>query len=317
MSNGGDEQETGAAVSATATGDAGKAAHKERAAWISIAANSVLIAFKLVVGLLSGSIGMISEAAHSTTDLVGAVVALVSVRHAARPADRGHRYGHEKVENFSGVIEGAIIFAAAVVIVVESVSHLVSGERLDHVPLAIAVMLVASVVNVGLTVYLRRAARRTDSPALQADAANHLTDIYTSLGVAAGLALIELTGYTFFDPLLGLAVAGFIGWTAWGVVSESSRVLLDEALPDSELDVVRATVAEHRGELIIGYHKLRARHAGAKHHIDLHITVPGNMTVARAHEIAEHIEDDIAERLPNTEVLVHIEPGSHEREDES
>ncbi len=303
-------------MNGTAVSGLDGAARKERAAWLSIAANAALIVFKLAAGLLSGSIGMISEAAHSTTDLMGAVIALVSVRRAARPADRDHRYGHEKVENFSGMIEGAIIFAAAVVIVVESVSHLVSGERLDHIPLAIAVMLVSAAVNVGLTAYLRRAARRTESPALQADAANHLTDIYTSLGVAGGLALIELTGRTFFDPLIGLAVAAIIAWTAWGIVSESTRVLLDEALPDRELDVVRSTVAEHRGELIIGYHKLRARHAGAKHHIDLHITVPGNMTVARAHEIAEHIEDDIAERLPNTEVLVHIEPGSHEREDE-
>jgi len=295
----------------------GDGAGKARAAWVSIVANVALIGFKLAVGLLSGSIGMISEAVHSTTDLVGAVVALVSVRQAARPADPGHRYGHEKVENFSGVVEGAIIFAAAILIVVESVDHLIAGERLDHVPLAIAVMLVSAAVNVGLSRYLSRVARRTGSPALQADAANHLTDVYTSLGVAGGLGLIELTGRTFFDPLLGIVVAVLIGWTAWGVVSQSTRVLLDEALPDSELDVVRSTVAEHRGELIIGFHKLRARHAGAKHHIDLHITVPGNMTVARAHEIAEHIEDDIAERLPNTEVLVHIEPSSHEREDAS
>ncbi|HUK78390.1 MAG TPA: cation diffusion facilitator family transporter, partial [Thermoleophilia bacterium] len=303
------------------TGPAAVGAHdgslKARAAWVSIAANAALIVFKLLVGVLSGSIGIISEAVHSATDLIAAVIALVSVRHASRPADVRHRYGHEKVENFSGVVEGAIIFAAAVVIVVEAVGHLISGETLDHIPLAIAVMLVSAGVNVALTSYLSRTARLTGSPALQADAANHLTDIYTSLGVAGGLALIELTGKTFFDPVLALVVAALIMWTAWGVVSQSTRVLLDEALPDEELDVVRATVAEHRGELITGYHKLRARHAGARHLIDLHVTVPGNMTVMRAHEIAEHIESDIAERLPNTEVLVHIEPSTHEREDES
>jgi len=290
---------------------------KVRAAWVSIAANGVLIAFKLVVGTISGSIGIISEAVHSTTDLVAAVIALVSVREAARPADRRHRYGHEKVENLSGVIEGGIIFAAAVAIVVEAVRHLISGETLDHIPLAIAVMVVSAAVNVGLTAYLYRAARRTDSPALRADAANHLTDVYTSLGVAGGLVLVDVTGRTFFDPVLAIAVAVLIMWTAWRIVSSSTRVLLDEALPDDELAVVRATVAEHRGELIIGYHKLRARHAGARHLIDLHITVPGEMTIAAAHEIAEHIETDIAERLPNTDVLVHLEPASHERQDES
>ncbi len=289
---------------------------KARAAGVSIAANAALIVFKLLVGVLSGSIGIISEAVHSATDLIAAVIALVSVRQASRPADMRHRYGHEKVENFSGVVEGAIIFAAAVVIVVEAVSHLISGETLDHIPLAIAVMLVSAGVNVALTSYLSRTARLTGSPALQADAANHLTDIYTSLGVAGGLALIELTGKTFFDPVLAIVVAALIMWTAWGVVSQSTRVLLDEALPDDELDVVRATVAEHRGELITGYHKLRARHAGARHLIDLHVTVPGDMTVAMAHEIADHIESDIAARLPNTEVLVHLEPASHEHDDE-
>jgi cation diffusion facilitator family transporter len=290
---------------------------KVRAAWVSIAANGVLIAFKLVVGTISGSIGIISEAVHSTTDLVAAAIALVSVREAARPADPRHRYGHEKVENLSGAIEGGIIFAAAVAIIMEAAQHLISGETLDHIPLAIAVMLISAAVNVGLTVYLNRAARRTDSPALRADAANHLTDVYTSLGVAGGLVLVEVTGLTFFDPVLAMAVAALIMWTAWRIVSSSTRVLLDEALPDDELAVVRATVAEHRGELIIGYHKLRARHAGARHLIDLHITVPGDMTIAAAHRIAEHIETDIAQHLPNTEVFVHLEPGSHEREDES
>ena len=304
-------------MSGTAASELDGTARKTRAAWLSIAANAALIAFKLVVGLLSGSIGVISEAAHSATDLVAAAIALVSVREAARPADPRHRYGHEKVENLSALIEGAIIFAAAIIIVVEAVLHLVSGEKLDHVWLGVGVMLVSAGVNGASALYVSRAARRTASPALEADAAHHLTDVYTSLGVAGGLALALATGHTFFDPLLAIAVAVLIIWTAWSIVSPSTRVLLDEALPDGELGLVRATVAEHRGELIIGYHKLRARHAGAKHLIDLHVTVPGNMTVARAHEIAEHIERDIAERLPNTEVLVHIEPGSHEREDES
>ena len=131
---------------------------KARAAWVSIAANGVLIAFKLVVGVISGSIGIISEAVHSATDLVAAVIALVSVRQAARPADRRHLYGHEKVENLSGVIEGGIIFAAGVAIVVEAVQHLISGETLAHIPLAIAVMLVSAAVNIGLTAYLSAAA---------------------------------------------------------------------------------------------------------------------------------------------------------------
>ena len=304
-------------MSRPAADELGGLARKTRAAWLSIVANAALIAFKVVVGLISGSIGIISEALHSGTDLAAAAIALVSVREAARPADLRHRYGHEKVENLSALIEGAIIFAAAIVIIVEAVVHLVQGEQLDHLWLGIVVMLVSAAVNGASAAYIYGTARRTASPALEADAAHHLTDVYTSLGVAGGLLLAQLTGLTFFDPLLAIAVALLIIWTAWGIVSPSTRVLLDEALPDDELDLVRETVAEHRGELIIGYHKLRARHAGARHLIDLHVTVPGNMTVMRAHEIAEHIESDIAERLPNTEVLVHIEPSTHEREDES
>ncbi len=293
------------------------AAAKSRAAWVSIAVNAALIAFKLLVGVVSGSISIISEAVHSSTDLAAAVIALVSVRKASQPADLRHRYGHDKIEDFSGFVEAGIVFAAGIAIVVEAVRHLIAGETVDHIPLAIAVMLVSAGVNVGLTVYLYRVSRRVGSAALAADAANHLTDIYTSLGVAAGLALIEITGRTYFDPLIALGVAGLIMWTGWRIASRSTRELLDEALPDDELAIVRATVAEHRGELITGYHKLRSRHAGSRHLIDLHITVPGDMTIVAAHRAAEHIENDIVERLPNSEVLVHIEPDSHERTDES
>jgi cation diffusion facilitator family transporter len=291
---------------------------KARAAWVSIGSNSLLIVFKLVVGLMSGSIGIISEALHSGSDLVASFIALVSVRAAAKPADPSHRYGHEKVENVSGILEGLLIFAAAVVIVVEAVHKLIDGVHIDHLPLAIGVMVVSAVANLVVSKgYLYPVARRTDSAALEADAAHLLTDVYTSAGIAAGLVLVRITGYTFFDPVLAICVAVLIMWTAWRLVSRSTRVLLDEALPDDELELIRGKVAEHRGELIIGYHKLRTRRAGSKRHIDLHITVPDEMTVGEAHDIAEHISTDIAELLPHTEVLVHVEPATHERDDQS
>jgi len=291
---------------------------KARAAWLSIGSNSVLIAFKLVVGVVSGSISIISEALHSSSDLVASIIALIAVRSAAQPADPSHHYGHEKVENVSGVIEGLLILAAAVVIIFEAVSKLRHGVHLDHVPLAIAVMLVSAGVNLAVSRgYLSPVARRTDSAALEADAAHLQTDVYTSLGVAAGLALVELTGVEEIDPIVAIVVALLITWTAWRLVSRSTRVLLDEALPDDEVEELREAVAEHRGELILGYHKLRTRRAGSKRHIDLHITVPDQMTIAQAHDVAEHIEADIAERLPNCEVLVHIEPSTHDRDDDS
>jgi cation diffusion facilitator family transporter len=290
---------------------------KSVAAWFSIGANVLLIVFKLIVGFMSGSIGIISEALHSSTDLLAAVIALISVRRAARPADPTHHFGHEKVENVSGVVEGLLIWMAAVVIVVEAVRHLIIGEHLDHIGVAIGVMLISAAINAGLAIYLYPVARRTESVALRADAAHHLTDVYTSLGVALGLVLAQATHKTYFDPILAIAVALIIMWTAWQIVSESTRVLLDETLPEEDLAIVRATVAEHRGELIVGYHKLRSRRAGSRRHIDLHITVDETLSVGQAHAISEHISDDITAALPNADVLVHIEPAEHDREDGS
>ena len=291
-------------------------ATKARAAWASIVSNSVLIAFKLVVGLLSGSIGIISEAVHSSSDLIAAVIAFYSVREAAKPADLKHRYGHEKVENVSGVAEGMLIFLAAVVIIYEAVQKLMHGLHIDHLWLAIGVMGVSAAANIGVSQFLYPIARKTESAALEADAAHLRTDVYTSLGVAAGLILVRLTGKTFFDPVLAIVIALVIIHTAYKLMSASTRVLLDEALPDDELAVIRETVREHKGDLIVGYHQLRTRQAGSKRHIDLHITVDDDLTIGQAHDIAEHIIADIQRRIPNAQVLVHVEPRSEERDDE-
>jgi cation diffusion facilitator family transporter len=302
-------------VKTSAVVDVHNHALKARAAWASIASNATLIVFKLVVGVLSGSIGIVSEALHSGSDLVASIIALVAVRAAARPADPSHRYGHEKVENISGVIEGLLIIVAAVVIVYEAVKKIIHGPHIEHLELAVGVMLVSAVVNLVISRrVLAPVARRSDSAALEADAAHLLTDVYTSAGIALGLVLVWVTGWEYFDPILAIVVAMLIVWTGWRLVSRSTRVLLDEALPDDELELIGEKVAEHRGKLIVGFHRLRSRKAGSKRLIDLHITVPDDMTVAEAHTVAEHIMADIAELLPNSEALVHVEPRSHHPE---
>jgi len=292
---------------------------KSRAAALSIASNSVLIVFKLVVGLLSGSIAIVSEALHSGSDLAAAVIAFWSVRRAAQPPDEHHHYGHEKVENLSGVVEALLIVAAAVVIIVEAVHKLIDGGgHIDHVWLGVAVMVVSGVVNLVVSrAVLYPVARRTQSAALEADAAHLLTDVYTSFGVAGGLLLVKLTGVEVIDPIAAIAVALLIITTGYKLVVSSTRVLLDETLSDGELEEIRRCVRDHRGDIISGYHKLRARRAGSRRHIDLHITVDGRLTVAEAHEVAEHIAADIRECVPNADVMVHIEPRSHERVDGS
>ncbi len=291
---------------------------KSRAAAVSIASNSVLILFKLIVGILSGSIAIISEALHSGSDLVAALIAFYSVRKAGQPPDPSHHYGHEKVENLSGVIEALLIIAAAGVIIYEGVMKIIHGPSLDHIWLGIAVMAASGFVNLFVSLrVLYPVARRTESAALEADAAHLLTDVYTSFGVAGGLLLVKITGWAYFDPIAAIVVALLIIRTGYELVVQSTRVLLDQTLPEEELVEIRRVVAEHRGDLIWGYHKLRARQAGSRRHIDLHITVDESQTVAQAHETAEHIAADIREVVPNADVLVHIEPRSHEREDGS
>jgi cation diffusion facilitator family transporter len=290
---------------------------KSRAAATSIASNAVLIAFKLVVGILSGSIAIISEALHSGSDLVAALIAFWSVRRAAQPPDEHHHYGHEKVENLSGVIEALLIIAAAGVIIYESVVKIIDGPELDHVWLGIGVMVVSGIANLIVSKkVLYPVARRTESAALEADAAHLLTDVYTSFGVAGGLLLVKITGWPYLDPIAAMAVAVLIIRTGYELVMQSTRVLLDETLPEEELEQIRRCVREHRGDLIAGYHKLRARRAGSRRHVDLHVVVDEGLSVREAHDIAEHIEADIRACIPNTDVLVHVEPRSPGREED-
>jgi cation diffusion facilitator family transporter len=290
---------------------------KSRAAAVSIASNATLIVFKLTVGIMSGSIAIISEALHSGSDLVAALIAFWSVRSAAQPPDERHHYGHEKVENLSGVIEALLIIAAAAVIIFEGVMKIIHGPSLDHIWLGIGVMVVSGIANLIVSKrVLYPVARRTDSAALEADAAHLLTDVYTSFGVAAGLLLVKITGWEYFDPVAAIAVAVLIIHTGYELVMQSTRVLLDETLPDDELEEIRRCVREHRGDIIYGYHRLRARRAGSRRHVDLHVTVNEDLTITEAHDIAEHIEEDIRACIPNTDVLVHVEPRSPDRVDD-
>ena len=209
---------------------------KSRAAAVSIVSNSALIVFKLVVGIMSGSIAIISEALHSGSDLVAAIIAFYSVRKAAEPPDLHHHYGHEKVENLSGVIEALLIIAAAGVIIYEGILKIIHGPHIDHIWLGISVMLVSGVVNLIVSKkVLYPVARRTQSAALEADAAHLLTDVYTSFGVAGGLLLVKLTGWEYFDPIAAIAVAVLIIRTGYQLVVESTKVLLDQTLPEEEL----------------------------------------------------------------------------------
>ena len=283
---------------------------KARAASLSVASNAILIVLKIAAGAVTGSIAVLTEAAHSSIDLLASIVAYFSVRKADEPADESHPYGHEKVENLAAAIEGMLILVGAGVIVYESVRRLVEPAGVESLGVGIAVVAFSAVVNLGVSTHLSRQARRTDSPALEGDAAHLRTDALTSAGVCAALVLVEVTGVEEIDSIAALVVAAAVVLAAIRILSRSSRVLVDEALPEHELAAVRAAVAGHPGPELVGFHKLRARRAGSRRYVDLHVQFRSGTTLERAHALAHELERDIRARVRGADVLIHLEPGS-------
>jgi cation diffusion facilitator family transporter len=287
---------------------------KSGAAGLSIASNAFLIAIKLAAGAITGSIAIITEAIHSLIDLVASVVAFVSVRKADEPADAEHPYGHEKVENLAATIEGMLILVGAGVIVFEATRRLADGAGVDRLGVGIAVMGFAVVVNLVVSTVLSRQAKEHDSAALEGDAAHLRTDAMTSAGVLVGLALVEITGIDAFDSITALIVATAIVWSGIRIIRRSSGVLVDEALPDSEMDLIEAAIATARTPEVAGYHKLRARRAGARRYIDLHVQYVSGTSLERAHELTHAMRASIEAEIPKAEVLIHAEPETSLRE---
>jgi cation diffusion facilitator family transporter len=287
---------------------------KRGAAGLSIASNTILIAIKLAAGALTGSIAIITEAVHSTIDLVASVIAYFSIRAADEPADAEHPYGHEKVENLAAAIEGMLILVGAGVIVYEATHQLGVGSSVERLGVGIAVMGFSVVANLGVSAVLSRQAKATESQALEGDAAHLRTDAMTSAGVLLGLGLVQITGNAAFDPITALVVAVAIVWAGFRILRRSSAVLVDEALPDAEMDRIEAAIAAARTPEVAGYHKLRARRAGSRRHIDLHVQYRSGTSLERAHELAHLMRDAIESEIPQAEVLIHVEPETSFRE---
>ncbi len=290
---------------------------KTGAAALSIASNSILIALKLAAGAITGSIAIITEAVHSLVDLVASVIAFVSVRKADEPADEEHPYGHEKVENLAATIEGILILVGAAVIVYEATHRLAVGASVESLGVGIAVMGFSVLANLVVSGVLYRQARVHESPALEGDAAHLRTDALTSAGVLLGLALVQLTGIDAFDSITALLVAAAIVSAGINIIRRSSGVLVDETLPDAEMDRIEQAIATARTPEVAGYHKLRARRAGRRRHIDFHVQYRSGTTLERAHELAHEMRDSIEAEIPQAEVLIHVEPETSYRERES
>lgn len=290
---------------------------KSGAAGLSIASNALLIAIKLAAGAITGSIAIVTEAVHSLIDLVASVVAFVSVRKADEPADADHPYGHEKVESLAATIEGMLILIGAGIIVYEATHRLVVGAHVETLGVGMAVMGFSVIANLGVSATLSRQARAHDSPALEGDAAHLRTDAMTSAGVLLGLALVQITGNAAFDSITALVVATAIVTAGIRIIRRSSGVLVDEALPDDEMDRIEEAIAAARTPEVAGYHKLRARRAGSRRYIDLHVQYRSGTSLERAHELAHRMRGSIEAKIRGAEVLIHAEPETSLREPEA
>jgi cation diffusion facilitator family transporter len=288
---------------------------KPRAARLSILSNSCLIAIKVAAGVITGSVGILSDAIHSLMDLIASAIALASVRKADEPADATHRYGHQKLEDLSAGAQALLLLLGAAFIALQAARRLINGGRVESVGIGIGVVAAAAAINLLVSTYLARMGRKTGSAALDANAADLRTDAYVSLGVLVSLVLVKLTGAKWIDPVVGLLVAATISITGVRILLGAGRRLADETLPVDELDRLRGVVESFLGDEVVGFHDLRARHVGSQHEVDLHLQFATGTSLERAHEISHRLQDAIVGRLPKTTVLVHLEPEQRVRPD--
>lgn len=275
-------------------------------AWLSIAAALATIALKSAAYLITGSVGLLSDALESVVNLIGGLVALWMLTIAARPADEEHAYGHSKAEYFASGVEGTLILVAAVSIALTAGQRLLHPRPLADVGVGLVISVVAGLINLVVALALLRAKRRYHSITLEADAHHLLTDVWTSLGVLVGVGLVAWTDWERLDPIVALLVAANIVWTGARIVRRSVAGLMDTALAPAELAAVQGVLRGYAGEGM-QFHALRSRQAGAWRFVSVHVLVPGDWTVQRGHQLLERLEADIRGVLPNATVFTHLE----------
>lgn len=284
---------------------------KEKTARLSVISNSGLVLMKFIVGFAIGSVSIISEAIHSSMDLIAAVIAFFSVRKSAEPPDAHHEFGHGKFEDISGLIEALLIFVAAILIIREALLKL-TGEpseqlRPELLIFGIAVMGISALVNWFVSQRLMKVAKQSESIALESDAWHLRTDVYTSLGVFAGLLLIKLTNNPLFDPLFALGVAIVIMKAAYDLTRRSLSDLIDHSIPAGDEQRIKEIICDHASSYA-GFHDLKTRRSGPEIFIEFHLVVPGNVTVLQSHDLSDHLESDLQVEFPRATITIHTEP---------
>ncbi len=278
-----------------------------RYAWLAIAAAVVTIAIKSTAYVLTGSVGLLSDALESLVNLAGAVMALSMLTVAGRPEDEDHAHGHGKAEYFSSGFEGGLIVIAALGIAAAAVDRLITPRELHQLGIGLAVSFSAAVVNLGAAIVLLRAARKHRSVTLEASGHHLLTDVWTSLGVLAGVGLVLLSGKTWLDPVVAIVFSVNIFVTGWRIVTDSVHGLMDASLPPAEIEQIKEILTRYETD-VVRYHALRTRRAGTRRFVTMHVLVPGVWSVKQAHDLVETMERELHEALPSLSVTTHIEP---------
>jgi cation diffusion facilitator family transporter len=277
-----------------------------RFAWLSIGAAILTIGLKAAAYFLTGSVGLLSDALESIVNLVGAMMALAMLTVAARPADEDHAYGHSKAEYFSSGVEGTLILIAAASIVITAFPRLLTPKPIEQVGLGLGVSVVASLVNLVVALILTKAGKNYNSITLEADAKHLMTDVWTSVGVLAGVGLVAITGWQRLDPIVAFIVAANIIWSGIGIVRKSALGLMDTALPIKEQTIVK-NILDKYTQNGVEYHALRTRESGSRQFVSFHVLVPGKWSVHRGHQLLESIEAEIRRALPSATVFTHLE----------
>ena len=278
-----------------------------RYAWLSIATGIVVFSLKMVAYLLTGSVGLLSDALESTVNIVAAFVALIALKAASRPGNERMHFGLSKAEYFSALVEGLMILVAAGLIMFTAIERFLNPRPLEDIGVGLAVSTAASILNGGVALVLMRAGRRHRSIVLTADAKHLMTDVWTSAGVLVAVLLVSVTGWVRLDPVIAMAVALNIVFAGLRLIGSSAMGLLDAALPPEENDLIVDILRRHQSEKV-RFHAVQTRESGRQRFVSMHVLVPGAWTVAEGHDLLESVEQDIREALPNTAVNTHLEP---------
>ncbi|MBM3117982.1 MAG: cation transporter [Chloroflexi bacterium] len=267
-----------------------------------------LIVLKVTVGWLSGSISVLAQAADSFLDLFAGVVTFFAIRIATKPADRGHPFGHGKVEDMAGVVQGVLIFIAAGLIIFSSVQRIINKTSVELAEAGIGVMVISVITSVFLSRHLRKVSQATGSIALEANARNINADIYSATAVLVGLIVVRLTGLNILDSIVAIGMAIYIVKLAYDTLGKPLLGLVDASLPPSEQAVIESCLAEWRGQEIVGFHELRTRRSGNQRYVDLHLVMAKDASLEQTHQVCDLLEHDIQAKLPRSNVTIHVEP---------